>query len=213
MRSMTDIRADPKSIRARIRRYERKLQQERRELGCYHDGAGKRYFIGPLYLLMGDLAGAVRSFQWFDQEFPDDSDDPGQYLCWTLALYRAERLQEAVTKLRETMLQHRFLLPRLLGKNVDGLDISPDSDELEMMRLDHIPQEYFDIWNERELLWASALYDGELSTVRARYIEIERKLEHEPRGERRTRLVDELFGMKRSNRQAAASLPGIPHAY
>jgi hypothetical protein len=64
---MTDIPEDPKRIRARIRRYERKLEEERREFGCYHDGAGKRYFIGPLYLLMGDLARAVRSFQWFDQ--------------------------------------------------------------------------------------------------------------------------------------------------
>jgi len=201
VQSMTDIPADPKKILARIRRYERKLQQERRELGCYHDGAGKRYFIGPLYLLMGDLAGAVRSFQWFDQEIPDDSGDTGKYLCWTLAMYRAERLQEAVTKLRETMLQNRFLLPRLLGKNFEGLDISPESDELAMMYLDYIPGEYIRMWNERELLWASTLYDGELSAVRARFIEIKRELEHEPRGERRTRLVNELFGMKRSNRQ------------
>ena len=201
MQSMTDIPTDPKRIRERIRRYERKLQQERRELGGYHDGAGKRYIIGPLYLLMGDLAGAVRSFQWFEQEFPDDSGDPGQYLCWTLALYRAERLPEAVAKLRETMLQNRFLLPRLLGRNLDGLDVSPDSDELEIMHLDYMPKEYLGIWNERALRWASTLYDGEFSTVRARYIEIERELEHEPRGERRTRLVNELFGLKRSTFQ------------
>ena len=44
------------------------------------------------------------------------------------------------------MLQNRFLLPRLLGRNVEGLGISPDSDELEMLRLDHMPEEYFDIW-------------------------------------------------------------------
>jgi hypothetical protein len=198
---MTDIPTDPKKIRTRIRRYERKLQQERGELGGYHDGAGKRYFIGPLYLLLGDLAGAVGYFHWFDQEFPDDSGDPGQYLCWTLAMYRAELLDEAVTKLQETMLQNRFLLPRLLGKNVDGLHISPDSDELAMMYLDCIPKEYIELWSERELLWASTLYDGELSTVRARYIEIERELEHEPRGERRIRLVNELFGLKHSKRK------------
>jgi hypothetical protein len=81
------------------------------------------------------------------------------------------------------------------------LYISPDSDELAMMYLDYVPEEYLEIWNERELLWASGLYDGELSTVRARYIEIERELEHEPRGERRTRLVNELFGLKHSNPQ------------
>jgi hypothetical protein len=115
-------------------------------------------------------------------------------------MYRAERLPEAVTKLRETMLQNHFLLPRLLGRKLDGLDISPDSDGLEMMYLDDIPEEYLEIWNERELLWAATLYDGEFSTVRARYIEIERDLEHEPRGERRTKPVNELFGLKRSSR-------------
>jgi len=82
VRTMADIPPDPKRIRARIRSYERKLEQERRELGSYHDGAGKRYFLGPLYLLAGDLAGAVRSFRWFEQEFPDDGGDPGQSLCW-----------------------------------------------------------------------------------------------------------------------------------
>jgi len=36
------------------------------------------------------------------------------------------------------MLQNRFLLPRLLGKNLDGLHISPDSDELEMMHIEQL---------------------------------------------------------------------------
>ena len=65
MLGMTDIPDDPKKIRARIRRYERKLQQEKTEFGCYSDGAGKRYLLGPLYLLMGDLQGAIESFWWF----------------------------------------------------------------------------------------------------------------------------------------------------
>jgi hypothetical protein len=116
-------------------------------------------------------------------------------------MYRAGHVHAAVPRLREVMLQNRFLLPRLLGRNVEGLDVFPDSDELEMMRLDPIPEEYFAIWGERELRWTSTLYDGEFSTARARYLEIERVLEHEPRGERRVRLVNELFGMKHSNRQ------------
>lgn len=129
---MTDIPADPKKIWARIRRYERKLQQEKREWGTYHDGAGKRYLIGPLYLLAGDLAGAVRSFQWFDQEFPDDSGDPGQYLCWTLAMYRTEHPHEAVAKLRETMLQNRVLAVapgRIQPRSICGRsDVAPPSE-------------------------------------------------------------------------------------
>jgi hypothetical protein len=200
VRSMTDIPVDPKKIRTRIRRYERQLRQEKTELGCYHDGAGKRYFIAPLYLLMGDLAGAVWAFQWFEQEFADDSGDPGHCLCWALTLYRAGREAEATIKLQEAMLQNRFLLPHLLGKRFDGLHISPDSDQLAMMYLEYIPEAFLEVWHETELLWASTLYDGELSTARARYVEIQRALEHEPRGERRTRLVDEMFSLKYPNR-------------
>jgi hypothetical protein len=55
-------------------------------------------------------------------------------------------------------------------------------------------QENFAIRSQRVLLWAATPYDGEFSTVRARYLEIERELEHEPRGERRVRLVNEYSG-------------------
>jgi hypothetical protein len=80
---MYDFPQDPKKIRARIRRYERALQREQACYGFIDDGAGKRYLLGPLYLLMGDTAGVVRSFSWFAQTFPDDSGDPLQYLWRT----------------------------------------------------------------------------------------------------------------------------------
>jgi tetratricopeptide (TPR) repeat protein len=99
---MYDFPQDPKKIRARIRRYERALRQEQECYGFINDGAGKRYLLGPLYLLMGDTAGALRSFAWFAQTCPDDSGDPLQYLCWTLALYRAGELEHATAKLRQT---------------------------------------------------------------------------------------------------------------
>lgn len=75
---MSDIPDDPKRIRERIRRYERGLQKEKQTFGSYNDGAGKRYFIGPLYLLLGDLEGALKAFQWFDKTFPDDTGEAGQ---------------------------------------------------------------------------------------------------------------------------------------
>jgi hypothetical protein len=53
---------DPTKIRARIRRYERALRKEHDETGYYSDGYGKRYWLGPLYLLMDDLEGALQSF-------------------------------------------------------------------------------------------------------------------------------------------------------
>jgi len=48
---MFNIPTDPKKIRERIRRYERALRNEKKKFGAYDDSAGKRYFLGPLYLL------------------------------------------------------------------------------------------------------------------------------------------------------------------
>ena len=42
---------DPKRIRERIRRYERALKKEL-EAGYGGDGYGKRYLLGPLYMLI-----------------------------------------------------------------------------------------------------------------------------------------------------------------
>jgi len=53
---------DPRTIRARLRRYERALREEQARFDGIRDGAGTRYMLGPLYLLLGDTAGALRSF-------------------------------------------------------------------------------------------------------------------------------------------------------
>jgi hypothetical protein len=73
---MYDCPQDPKKIRTRIRNTERALRQEQKRFGFIRDGAGKRYTLGPLYLLMGDTEGALRSFAWFAEAFPDDSGEP-----------------------------------------------------------------------------------------------------------------------------------------
>ena len=78
---------DPKKIRERITGYERDLQAK--VYGFIDDGYGKRYLLGPLYMLLGDIKGALKSFAWFEKSFPDDVGEPMHYLCWTLALYRA----------------------------------------------------------------------------------------------------------------------------
>ena len=41
-----------------------------------------------------------------------------------------------------------------------------------MMHLGYVPEECFELWKEKGLLWASTLCDAELSTVRARYTEV-----------------------------------------
>ena len=49
-----------KGLLDRIRRYERLL---RKELNSGHggDGYGKRFWLGPMYMLLGDVDGALKS--------------------------------------------------------------------------------------------------------------------------------------------------------
>ncbi len=70
---------DPKRIRERIRRYERALKRELKA-GYGGDGYGKRYFLGPLYMLIGDVDGALASFDWYEEAYPDNGGEPYQYL-------------------------------------------------------------------------------------------------------------------------------------
>lgn len=189
---------DKQKIRARLRSYERKLQKEKREHGFYRDGAGKRYQIGPHYMLLGDNEGALAAFQWFEKEFSDDAGEPGHLLCWSLALHRAGNEVGAAKKLRQTILSNLYLVPHLLGSPIAELDIWHGSSDAEPSYVEWIPQAYFLLWTEAERKWASRLsHSPGFQSVRDRYIEISRLLDTTPPGPERSRLVEEMYELER----------------
>ena len=190
---MADSYGDQTKIRSRLRSYERKLRKEKKEYGFYRDGAGKRYQIGPHYMLLDDNEGALDAFRWFENEFSDDVGEPGHSLCWSLALYRSGNEVGGAKKLRQAMLNNLYLLPRLLESPIDELDIWHGSSDAEPSYVDYIPEEYFLLWTEAEREWASRLYHSVgFQSVRARYIEISRLLDTTPPGPERSRLVEEM---------------------
>lgn len=187
----------PQKIRERIHRYERELRKEYETHGFISDGYGKRYLLGPLYMVLGDLTGAIRSFKWFEQMFPDDMGEPFHYLCWTLALYRSGDIAGASNKLRQTMLSNLYLIPRLLNEVQDKLNIWHGTNIAEKEYLTDAPPEMWELWDETALRWARKTYNSpEFSRVRARYIEICEQLESEPRGAKRSQLVKEAFELQ-----------------
>jgi len=196
---MTDLfPKDSKKIRERIRRYERALRKEQDEHGFYSDGYGKRYLLGPLYLLMDDLEGALKSFAWFEENFPDDSGDPMHYQCWTLALYRSGDLEAATRKLRQTVLLNLYLIPRLLEIEQDELDIWHGTSTAWKEHLESIPPEIFGLWADDSREWARETYNSPaIQQVRERYIEIHRQLQDESEYEKRVKLVEEASRLKR----------------
>lgn len=186
----------PSKMQERIKRYERDLRQEQRTHGFISDGYGKRYLLGPLYLLLGDLSGSLKSFKWFEQTFPTDMGEPLHYLCWTLALYRSGDLAAASFKLRQAMLSNLYLIPHLLGLEQEELGIWHGSNLAEEDYLDYIPPEIWTLWDSPALQWAQETYDSpEFSRIRARYIEIRRQLLSEPPGPKRSELVDEVMSL------------------
>jgi hypothetical protein len=143
---------------------------------------------------MGDTAGALRSFAWFAQTFPDDGGDPAQYLCWTLALYRAGDLEPATVKLRQTMLSNLYLLPRLLGMTQAHIDMWYPSNRTDKAYSESIPDEVLALWEPAALHWAHAVYtSAPMQRVQCRYIAIYHQLQTEPPGPKRSRLVNEAF--------------------
>ncbi len=188
---------DPKRIRQRIRRYERALKKELED-GYGGDGYGKRFLLGPLYMLMDDVDGALASFDWYQAAYPDDGGEPYQYLTRALALFRGSRRQEAFNKLYQTMLENLYLVPFLLGRNPQPLDIWHGSNFEWIEYAFELPQELLDLWDDVALRWARDVSEHPAVVEKvARYVVIHRELKSEPRGPRRTALVNEAFALKK----------------
>lgn len=189
---------DPTKIRSRLRRYERRLAKEKRELGHYSDGGGARYLVGPHYLLLGDLEGALKAFGWFEKEFPDDTDEAGHSLCCALALLRASRTSEAAEKLKKTALLNLYVLPRLLGDPQPTRSNLWLGSNLEWPEYaDSLPAAYFRLWHEDERAWAQATASTPQFTAAVdRWIQIHTELDGLPAGERRSQLVNETWKLR-----------------
>lgn len=180
---MTNFPKDPKKIRERIRRYERGFREEQARFGAIRDGAGKRYSLGPLYLLMGDVPGALEAFRWFEEQFPDDSGEPGNHLCWTIALYLSGDEAAASKKLLQTMLLNLYLIPNLLGDFPQEIDMWHGCSDSEIQYLEYIPHAFLALWDLPARDWARLQYQSDdFRRIRNRYIEIFRELVNMPRG-------------------------------
>lgn len=197
---MSQFPSDPRKIQERIKRYEDDLRKEYKKFRYISDDSGKRYLIGPMYLLTGDILGAVKSFEWFEKEFSDDGGEPFHLLCWALSLYRSNDKVKATKKLCQAMLSNLYLLPFLLNIEQPSLDIWHSSNWEGKDYIEHGPSELLRIWDEQALQWARELYQSDsFRKARERSIEILKLLKSEPVGPKRSQLVKELSALEYSN--------------
>ena len=181
---------DPKKIKAMISRYKRKFAKEKSQFDYISDGSGHRYLIGPLYMILGDNETALESFHWFTREFPDDISEPGHHLCWTLCLRRAGQAQASENKLMQTAFQNLYLIPHLIGEDIDPLDIWHLSNYAEKEYLEDIPGEYWRLWSEEDINWAREYWHRDATKEAVNeYIDSRHQLLSAPGGSRKRMAV------------------------
>ena len=109
-------------------------------------------------------------------------------------LYRVDQLHEAAAKLGQTMLSNLYLLPHLLGFDQDVIDMWHPSNLHHKSYVACIPESIFHLWEPPAIQWATTVYHSEsIRRVRERYIEIYTQLKVEPRGPRRSELIEEAY--------------------
>lgn len=186
-----------KSLKQRISGYKSSLNKEKREHGFISDGAGKRYTMFPLHLLLDDSKKSEQYIQWYESEFPDDSGEPIQLLCWSIILKRLGKDKEAKHKTVELMLSNLYLIPKLIGKKTSKHNMWHSSNCEEIEYLDYLPQQVIDSIRNDELMWLEDQFDSfEFKRIRKRYIEILSELQMTKDVESRTKLLDEAHSLR-----------------
>lgn len=145
--------AAQKRFRDRAARLKRALVSEKRRFGAFDDSGGKRYRIGPLFALAGDLKEALAQFKWFDKQFPDDIGEPVHRLWWALALYRSGDIESANGKLLETLVRNLYLLSSLIGSPIARQDMWHSSNWDEPEYLSRVSPEFLPQLSEDERSW------------------------------------------------------------
>ena len=156
-RPLSDVR---KKFRDRATRLKRALANEQKKYLQIEDGAGKRYLIGPFYVLADELEKALAHYDWYEKHCSDDIGEPFHYLYWALALYRIGEIKKANLKLFETMLRNVYLLPILLGSRPDPYDIWHSSNRAQPDYITQTPAELLPQLSEQERFWIEEQFDS-----------------------------------------------------
>lgn len=185
-----NIPKTPKGLSGRITKIRSQLSSFKREYGFIDDGAGARYVLFYFYFLLGDNRRSAEFIRWYENEFSDDAGEPLQFLCWALILHRMGK--EGDFQLAQTMLSNIYLIPHLLGKNLEQVDMWHSSNYQEPDFLEWIPERVRDAITEEDLAWVQEKYESEpLQKILNRYIEIFHELQTTPVGDKRSALVRE----------------------
>ena len=193
---MYDFPNTEKALKKRISSYKASLLKEKKEFGHVNDGAGKRYLLFPMCMVLNNAKAAQDYIAWYEDEFSDDVGEPIQKLCWAIILKRIGKEKEGRKMLAETMLANLYLIPRILGEKMAPYDIWHPSSDAQMHYVEYMPKEVLASLTQAETQWMSHKYDSsDFQRIRNRYIEIYQKLKDIKTINERRQLLDEAHSL------------------
>lgn len=185
------------SIRNKISKIKRALASDKKRHGGYFDDSrGLRYYPPELYLKLQDYKGALRYFNWFRKNFPDDVGYPSFLLEWSITLFKNGKHKEAEKMVLNTFFSKNDLIGRLADKEFWRPEIRDgtkweDSTLVAEFIYHHSSLELKDFYQ-----WLSGFVIGEKFYQYANeFIEIERRLKTEPVGDIRSQLVSRQYSI------------------
>ena len=184
----------PKGLSGKITKIRTQLSAFKRKQGFIDDGSGVRYYLFYLYFLLDDNRRSSEYLRWYKKEFPDDIGEPIQLLCWALILHRKGKYADY--QLAITMLSNIYLLPHLLGDEINRVDMWHVSNYEEPDFIEYMPERVQEAITEADLDWIRKKYNSEsFQKVLKRHIAINKELQTTPVGEIRNALVREKFSL------------------
>lgn len=135
--------------------------------------------LGPLYLLLGDVDGAFKSYKWYEKEFPEDCAEAFNHICWVLTLLRSGDEAQAKSKLRELVFDNLYIVPVMLGENPRQHDFRHGSNWRELAYILEGPcSQVFPLWSNTERAWLKEKWeDNKMQEDLSRYIDLYKELD------------------------------------
>ena len=183
-------------IQNKIAKIKRALAADKRQWGCYDDSRGLRYLPPALYLKLQDYRGAMRYFNWFDKNFPDDAGYPIFLFEWLITLFKNGKHKEAEKMALKTFFADTYLLDNFLGKETLNLQITEHSNLENSALVENLNYEQNDEVLQDFTKWLSEFVLSEKFYLYAHeFLEIERRLKTEPVGITRSQLVSRRYSL------------------
>ena len=180
-----EIPVDLKKIRTKLRSYERKFRESPHD----RDGSGVRFLMGPYYLCLNNLEGAIVHYDWFWDTYPDSIDEPFHTLGQIITKLRHGQEEGAQSLLKRLYASNPYLLPHILDIDLGNIEI-PGASNWEENVL-NAPKELYSYLSPEEIKWLRGIWsESDFSAFVRAYNNIQLALKGEPIGEHRRGLID-----------------------